>query len=104
MVWKDGAERPRGIQMTNGTDARVSVWLDNCDGHTRLGDVPAGKTFVLPLPNRLIPFGGQLRLYVYDNAARSLVGSYAVAAEPRWILPLEVTTETPSFKESPATD
>ncbi len=104
LVWKDGEERPRGIRMTNATDARVSVWLDNCDGHTRLGDVPAGETFVLRLPNRLISFAGELRLYVYDKEARSLVGRYAVAVEPRWTLPLQVTTGTSTFRDFPARD
>lgn len=95
MAWTEGRERPRRIRMTNSTDVRVAVWLDNCTGHTRLGDVPPGRTFLLPLPDRLIPYAEHLRLHVYDQGAMTRFGSYAVEIEPRWTLPLELEAETP---------
>lgn len=98
LVWREGEERPRRIRLTNGTGTRVSVWLDNCTGHTRLGDVPPGRTFLLGLPDRLIPFADALYLHVYNQAAMSRVGSYAVPVEPQWTLSLEVTEETPTVE------
>lgn len=98
LVWQAGEERPRRIRLTNGTGTPVSVWLDNCTGHTRLGDVPPGRTFLLGLPDRLTPFANQLYLHVYNQAAMSRVGSYAVPVEPRWTLPLKVTEKTPTVQ------
>jgi len=98
MVWSHGVERPRRLRMSNGTDGPVSVWLDNCSGHLRLGRVEEGKTRVLPLPDRLIPFSDQLHFHVFDSEGAVRVGSYAVNLEPMWTLSLEVDSGTPEVE------
>jgi hypothetical protein len=90
MTWAQGEERPRRLQLSNGTEAPVSVWLDNCLDHYRLGDVPPGKRWALELPDRLVPYSNQLHLHVYDLNGLVRVGSYAIDVEPKWTLSLEV--------------
>ena len=98
MVWSNGVERPRRLNMSNGTGGTVSVWLDNCSGHLRLGNVEQGKTRVLSLPDRLIPFSDQLHFHVFGSGGTGRVGSYAVNLEPRWALSLEVDGDTPEVE------
>jgi hypothetical protein len=98
MVWSHGVERPRRLSMSNRTGGTVSVWLDNCSGHLRLGNVKQGKTRVLTLPDRLIPFSDQLHFHVFDTGGTGRVGSYAVNLEPLWTLSLDVDANTPEVE------
>ena len=95
LAWTQGGERPVRLRLTNNHEVPILVFLDQCDGHTRLGDLNPGATRRLRLPTRLIPFNDQLRVHVFDKEAREGVGIYAVDVESRWELDLVVDPETP---------
>ena len=98
LAWSRGEARPTRLKLTNGTASRVSVYLDQCDGHTRLGEVLPGRTRRMRLPPRLIPFNDQLRVHLFDLETLDPVGIYAVEVEDDWELELDVDGLTPSLR------
>lgn len=98
LAWARGEARPTRLKLTNGTSSLISVYLDQCDGHTRLGSVLPGRTRRLRLPPRLIPFNDQLRVHLFDLETLDPVGIYAVDVEAEWELELDVDAQTPSLR------
>ncbi|MFC1575044.1 hypothetical protein ACFL5A_00155 [Gemmatimonadota bacterium] len=99
MTWSQVQVRPVRLQVTNATDRHLGVYLDNCQGHLRLGFAPPESTGRFRLPDRLIPFDGSIHLHMVDHQARSIFGIYAVPLEEDWTLTLTVSDSTPQAEK-----
>ena len=94
LSWTDGERRPVRLLLTNATSRKLSVYLDQCDGHIRLGVAPPGGTAGFRLPEKLVPFNGQLHVHLSDPDTRTFFGSFAVSISDDWSLSLTVDGET----------
>ena len=97
LTWRQGEPRPVRIQVHNRTELELSVWLDNCDGHLRLGDLPPGIHRSLRLPTLLIPFNNQLHFHTFDHEGDVRFASYAVDLAADWTLTLDINESTPQL-------
>lgn len=100
LTWTAGEPRPTRLEIANGTDRSLSVYLDECIGQVRLGYLSPGQTARFRLPDRLIPFNDQLHLHVGDVEARAQFGSFAVPIQKEWLLSLTIDANTPSAEKT----
>lgn len=102
LTWSAGSTRPVMLAVSNQTSRRLGVYLDNCDGHTRLGYVTPMRTDRFRLPQRLIPVGEGLRVYMVDHGAKSIYGIYDVPLREDWTLDLTVGDSTRQAEVRPS--
>lgn len=100
LTWTEGEPRPERLEITNQTDRALSVFLDECIGHVRLGFLPPRETTGFRLPRKLIPFNGQLHVHMGDPEARTQFGSFAVPVVMERSLSLTIDEDTPSVVKS----
>lgn len=71
-IWRQGEARPANVEILNRSADSVSVWLDRCMGHTRVADIGAGDSVIVPLPNGAVSFEGKLRFMTYRGARKAI--------------------------------
>lgn len=71
-MWQAGELRPANVEVVNRSDDSISVWLDRCNGHTRVADLAAGDSVVVTLPNGAVSFNGKLRFISYHDQGRAI--------------------------------
>ena len=97
-MWKPGEMRPAHIEVINQSQDSVIVFLDRCLGHTRVGDLAALETQLLPMPNGAVSYRGLLRFFTYRGPARQVGVELAPTdADPhlRLVIPAVLTTDCP---------
>jgi len=93
-LWREGDLRPGGVVINNLSADSVLIFLDRCNGHTRVGEIGPGEADVFELPSGAVGFDGLLRFFTYRGPRKtpgiemvSSVGDpylrLTVPAEPR---------------------
>lgn len=98
--WVSEDPRPLGIRIRNEDSDTVSVFLDRCTGHSRIGDVGPGAVRTFRLKPPLIDYGSGLRFYVYPGHELDRFHVASLPVDTTRVLELTVSAGTPSTCES----
>lgn len=100
LVWSAADPRPLGIRIRNDQDRPIVVFLDECRGHKRVGEVAAGSQRIFRLRPPLVAFGTGLRLHVFPDAGLDGYFMAAVAVDTAKVLELRIPERSPPACES----
>lgn len=65
VLWLAGIPDPPEIRIENQREEPVTVFIDECTAHRRVGDVPAQSVQVFTLPQNLAVYSAGLRFHPY---------------------------------------
>src|SRR5687768_14824452 len=97
-LWQPGELRPAQVEVINLSADSVIVFLERCDGQTRVVDIGPRATMVVPLPDGASGYLGLLRFVTYRGTSRSpAIEVTPPEASPhvRLVLPAAVSADCP---------